>query len=57
MYRQQTWVKVMVVGVWLVWEEGRGRGGVGVGCVGVGGVCVGEAGRVRGEEERERMGN
>ena len=32
---------------------GRGKGGVGVGCVGMGGVCGREAGEEEGEREKE----
>ena len=45
MYGRLEWVEVMVVvGCVAGRTGGRGKGGVGVGCVGMGGVCGREAG-------------
>ena len=50
MKRRPEWVEVMVVvGCVAGRAGGRGRGGVGVGCVGMGGVCGGEEGGREGE--------
>ena len=47
------WSVMVVAGRVAGWGEGRGRRGVGVGCVGMGGVCGGGR-RTEGGEGRGR---
>ena len=56
MKRRPKWVGVMVVvGCVAGRAGGKGKGGVGVGCVGKGGVCGGEAGGGGGGREGSVM--